>query len=457
MLDEVLFIPNFKAVLIAHDYKAMTDIFEKVKLAWNEFPREIKTLVGWEETTDNKNAIKFNNYSSFTVALSSRSGTVNHLHVSEFGKICKEYPEKAKEIISGAFPSVVSNGRIDIESTVEEAGGKFKEFWDEAVDTITPQTSKKTFKRFFFSWMDEKKYIEDPTYLYSELEQKYLDYQKLHNLSNAQICWYASTDKEQKGDMKRQYPTTIEEAFSSSIDAYFDTIAIQTRIQNDVQEPLLDLNGWVIFDTYNPKHRYGMGADPAEGIGRDHSTAVIIDFSHRLSNYQIVPRVVARYKNNKIDPIDFGQILADGGNMFGGCIIAPERNNHGHAVIGKLKEMYGMIYKQRVKDYVEEKEVDRYGFSTTAATKPELLSQLRAVINEFLLIIPDIAILKECEVYGVEDYKRVKGDENITNHFDLVMALAIAWEMRNYAIEGYHSEPEYTTMPMDSDSMMFQV
>ena len=40
---------------------------------------------------------------------SARSGTLQRLHVSEFGKICAQYPKKAREIVTGAFPAVGKN------------------------------------------------------------------------------------------------------------------------------------------------------------------------------------------------------------------------------------------------------------------------------------------------------------------------------------------------------------
>lgn len=463
MLDDVLFNPNFKAVLIAHDYKSMTEIFEKVQIAWEQFPKDIKNYVGWEERTDNKNQLKFNNYSSFTVALSTRSGTVNHLHISEFGKICKEYPDKAKEILRGSIPSVVPNGIVDIESTVEESGGYFREFYDNAFTNASNTTTSKDFKRFFFPWTMEKKYQipDDQTqYIHKELPQEFLTYQIQHNLTNNQICWYYKTMTNDHLDwdgMKKEYPTTADEAFESSNATYFDKQLILHRIQNDVQPPIRIFSDWKIFDTYNPKHRYAIGADPAEGVGRDHAAAVIIDFANRLPNYQIVPKVVATYKSNITDPIEFAFSLADTGRMYGSCIIAPERNNHGHTVIGKLKEIYGTIYKQVVKDRIDDKEVDRYGWLTTAATKPTLLSELRSAVHNNELIIPDSDLLNELLNYGDEDYKRIKNDPTVTNHFDMVMALAIAWEMRHYAIDSFHSEPEVVTETFTDPHAMFQI
>jgi len=40
----------------------------------------------------------FSNGSSIAVSVSMRSATAQYLHISEFGKICAKYPEKAREI-----------------------------------------------------------------------------------------------------------------------------------------------------------------------------------------------------------------------------------------------------------------------------------------------------------------------------------------------------------------------
>jgi len=460
MTDEVLFTPNYKAVMIAHEHDVMKTIFEKVKIAWEEFPTNLKKFIGWEVTTDNKRALEFNNHSSFTVALTSRGGSVNHLHISELGKIAKEYPDKLDEILTGAIPSVTPDGKVTIESTVEEPQGVFRDFWDQATDEVTPQTPRKDFQRMFLPWMLDEAYTEDPTYIYKELPQRLLDLQLRYRLTDGQVCWYFLTQRSGKltdQKMSQQYPFTPEDAWSSSVDNFFDVNGIRKRLLLDVTPPIETINGWEIFEKYNKKHRYAIGADPSEGIKRDYSAAILIDFSYRLDNYQIVPKVVARFKSNTVDPLDFAHVLADMGNMYGTCMIGPERNNMGIATIGKLQEIYGNIYKQRIKDRVEEKETDRYGFLTTASTKPELMSQLKAAINDFGLLVPDSHILKECELYGMNDFKRIKGDDNVTSHFDLIMAMAIAWELRNYAIESYGSEPEYVTMPMDSNSRMIQI
>lgn len=56
--------------------------------------------------TDSVNEMSFSNGSTISVRTSFRSGTIQFLHISEFGKICAKYPDRAKEIVTGAIEAV---------------------------------------------------------------------------------------------------------------------------------------------------------------------------------------------------------------------------------------------------------------------------------------------------------------------------------------------------------------
>src|SRR3546814_18785208 len=69
---------------------------------------------------DSANELLFaHNNSSIRVATSMRSGTIHRLHVSEFGKICAKFPDKAHEVVTGSLPAVPLDGIAIIESTAE--------------------------------------------------------------------------------------------------------------------------------------------------------------------------------------------------------------------------------------------------------------------------------------------------------------------------------------------------
>src|SRR3546814_9331762 len=87
--------------------------------------------------------MKFSNGSSIRVGTSLRSGTLQRLHVSEYGKLCAKYPEKAREVKSGAFNTIQAGQSIVVESTAEGNGGHFFEMVQAArrkQDAKTPLT-----------------------------------------------------------------------------------------------------------------------------------------------------------------------------------------------------------------------------------------------------------------------------------------------------------------------------
>ena len=59
----------------------------------------------------------FDNGSNVSVGTSMRGGTLQYLHISEYGKISAKYPDKAKEIKSGSFNAVKAGQFIFVEST----------------------------------------------------------------------------------------------------------------------------------------------------------------------------------------------------------------------------------------------------------------------------------------------------------------------------------------------------
>ncbi len=118
-LDHALFNSNQNVGIIAQDLPTVFNIFkDKIKFAYDNLPDEIRSR--FPRKTCNKSEMEFaHNGSSIRVATSFRSGTMQRLLVSEFGKICAKYPDKAREIVTGAFEAVGLGGKITLESTAE--------------------------------------------------------------------------------------------------------------------------------------------------------------------------------------------------------------------------------------------------------------------------------------------------------------------------------------------------
>jgi hypothetical protein len=414
-LDDVLFHKNFTMVIIAHEDKAVKNIFKKIRRAWDEIEPDLKSFLNLVVNTDSANELSFNNGSAIRVALSSRSDTVNRLHISELGKICAKYPGKAEEIITGAFPSVPRGGRIDIESTAEGELGEFHDMFWQYYGSETK--NEIDFKAFFFPWFNNPEYSLKAKV---DLPKDMVDYQVRFGLSVEQITWYYYESLVQKGKMKQEYPSTPDEAFISSGNTFFDPIVvgnIRTKVGHQVGD-------WTYYDSYISGHIYVLGADVAEGVGRDSSTCVVLDTTKNE------PIVVAEYKSNRIPPDLFAYEVKNGATMYGNCLAAVERNNHGHTTLSKLKEIYYNIYLEEKFDNLLNKRTKKLGWHTNLSTKPKMLSELCTAVNESNIEVVSPSIVKEMRTYQADDLNIVKAKSDDTKHWDLLMALAIAYQMR---------------------------
>ena len=429
MLDDVLFTKNFDGLMLSYDQTSQLDIFDhKIGFTWENFPLPLKNL--YQVESDRANKLKFNfgdgTFSSITVKTFGRSGTYQRLHISEFARICRESPQKAKEIISGTIPSVPLHGRIDIESTAEGEIGAYHDMFWEAWNRGEP-TAPTEYKAHFYNWTWDDDEISRAEIV--EVPSEFKELQKLYNLTDQQISYYyfkwLSLNKDW-GLLHENYPTTPEEAFITSGEKLFDR---EKLLQFETKEGL-KIGDWTYFEVYKSGHTYAIGADPSEGIGGDNAAAVIFDFT------PLIPKVVATFKSKQCPPDLFAYELRNGGNQYGSALVAVERNNHGHAVLLKLKEIYNpyLIYKEIREGRVKTRETDRYGWNTNASTKPKMLFDLVTAVNEDMLDIPSKDLLFEMRTYDRIDLDQVDRKEEHLGHWDLLTAAAIGFQMRTHRI-----------------------
>lgn len=231
-LDDCLFIKDFSAGCICHNDKAAKDIYRnKVRYAYRNIPETAIQLladVGYQlprPTNDKDNSYVFDNGSSIQVSTGFRGGTLQSLHISEFGSICKKYPDKAQEIVTGAFEAVAVGGSITVESTAEGRQGYFYDYCVEAqrLKKLGSELSVLDFSFHFYSWYLRDEYEIDGR-ISPHLESYFNELEGKHGikLSDRKKAWYSAKEKVQGDKMKQEYPTTPEEAFEQSIDgAYY--------------------------------------------------------------------------------------------------------------------------------------------------------------------------------------------------------------------------------------------
>lgn len=265
-LDDCLTRDNFAAGCICHKLDDAQDIFrnkisfayQNINEAWIAILRTLGIRIP-QPVSDKSGsgAYVFDNGSSIKVSTSYRGGTLQRLHVSEFGKICRRYPHKAQEIVTGAFEAVGLGNQITLESTAEGREGYFFSYCEAARQMLemgrTP--TQMDFQFHFFPWWQESDYTLDPAGVlipprlldyFGDLDHKYGI-----QTTAGQQAWYAKKAEVLQDDMQREYPSTPDEAFAQNVEgAYFASqmrfLRKHKRITAEVQvNPSLPVyTGW---------------------------------------------------------------------------------------------------------------------------------------------------------------------------------------------------------------------
>lgn len=213
---------------------------------------------------------------------------------------------------------------------------------------------------------------------------------------------------------------------SASKDILFDRDVLEAM---KTKEPVKVSGEFKMFYPFDPSHRVASGHDVAGGVGLDSSTSVFIDFD-------TVPcKVVATYKDNTIKPDIFGYEIKRQSDIYGGNLVAVEKNNHGHATISICKQEEVNQYFTEGKDTlmvgITPKE---YGWHTNAASKPKMIFAFVKAVSDGLLELTDINLINECKSYSRDDLMdKVEDPRLTTRHFDLLIAACIAWQMKDHA------------------------
>lgn len=250
-LDHALFNDNVRCGIIAQDKDAAEVIFrDKVKFAYDNLPDEIRSRMPLARDSASELLFGHNN-SSVRVATSMRSGTIHRLHISEFGKICAKYPDKAREVVTGSIPTVPGTGILVIESTAEGPEGHFFNMVQEALklQQIDKKLNEKEYRMHFYAWFEAPDYVLDPTgVVISEKDNDYFDELEaelgIELLPERRAWWVVTRNTDFSGDnelMWQEYPSSPKEAFQQSGEGryYSNQMAIVRKTGRILSIPIL--------------------------------------------------------------------------------------------------------------------------------------------------------------------------------------------------------------------------
>lgn len=232
-LDACLFKPNTRAAVIAHKLDDAKAIFrDKIKFPYDNLDQGIRDAC--PAVQDSAESLAFKNNSAIRVSSSVRSGTLQYLHVSEFGKMCAQFPEKAREVVTGSLNTVATGQFVVIESTAEGQDGAFYRMCQEARANREAgrELTDLDYRFHFFPWWQDKAYAlaDDAPVILTDDDNRYFEQLAANGitLSPGQKKWYVKKEATNEGDMRREYPSTPDEAFEQALEGAYFSLQLAT-------------------------------------------------------------------------------------------------------------------------------------------------------------------------------------------------------------------------------------
>lgn len=438
---------NFSGFTIADRDDNTKSIFtDKAKAMYNSLPSVLKPT----EKFNSVNELYFDKLnSSWRIASASanvgRSRTLSFIHFSEAAFYKCSIGDLQKSISEAA-----TKNALCIYETTANGFNEAKALWDNG-----------SCHNIFYEWWKTKEYVSCE-YEYLENCDSWLK-ERLHmlkkkGLSREQLAWYAKKYASyiDKSSIKQEYPCSAEEAFIVSGDCVFDKEAIANYLSNfnvkstqgrfiykkslvpiyneggeiiacekkisDI-EFAKDVNGLISIvekpyscqkDGCQYQKPYVIGADTA-GSGEDYFTAKVLDNTSG--------RCVATLRKQHIDEDLFAEQLYCLGKYYNDALIGVEINYSRHPV-NVLSELgYNNLYRQNGIGGAS----SRFGFQTTSATRPIIISNLVAIMRDSLELETNKETLKELSTFI--KHPNGKSAAASGSHDDLVMASAIAHQI----------------------------
>lgn len=365
-----------------------------------------------------------------------RSKTVNFFHGSE----CAFWKSMAK--VQAGLGEAFTNDCIKIYESTANGYNDFQKLWN-----------NKSAINCFYEWWKTPEYrikfeterIKEDFIKKIEISKEWI-FERIklllenHNLELEQVYWYYKKyqgyiDKEL---IKQEYPCSAEEAFLASGNCYFDKEKIINRIAQ-LKEPIKtgsfiydydglkitnirwknEVDGFIkLYELPKQNYPYVVSGDTA-GEGSDYFIGQV------LNNTNGKQVAVLR---KEFDADEYTRQMYCLGKYYNNALIGIESNFDTFPI----KELERIGYK---KQYIREKEdtftgniVKAYGFRTDRITRPLILSELQAIVNDHIDLINDKETLEEMLVFVRNEKGRPEAQEGC--HDDLVMALAIAFHIR---------------------------
>ena len=186
--------------------------------------------------------------------------------------------------------------------------------------------------------------------------------------------------------------------FLGSVDTLINPNKLRVLVYED---PLKKNAGLHVYEEAIAGHDYVMTVDAARGVGADYSAFIVIDVT------SIPYKVVAKYKNNEIKPMLFPNIIDTTARHYNKASTLVEVNDIGGQVADILQ--FDLEYDNLLMCAMKGRagQIVGTGFSTNAqlgvkmtrAVKKYGCANLKALIEDDKLLVPDYDIISELTTF----------------------------------------------------------
>lgn len=429
--------PHTQSMIIAHLDETAEKLFRKVLMMAERMPPELRPRF----PRPRKDEIRFDAMpcadgdaemqSSILIGTASgkelwRGLTLRTLHASEFPL----YPYQ-EETWVGMMQAVAATPEslILVEGTAQASGDYFHEQW------LKAEAGESDFTPVFIPWFDrEDAWMPTPQGFTLDADER--DLKKAFGLTDEQLQWRRFMLYTQCGGnvdlFNREYPATATMAFLLAGRPCFPSKALQAMQDRSRREAKLERGemtaergfiptergSFAVYERPQRDHDYAVGGDPSAGV--EGGDPACIQVFNRTTGHQVATW------HGYIDPVGFARLMVRIGRWYNDAVLAPEIQNHGHAVIEELKhQMYPRLYQWQRVDKIQGALSNYLGWETNGRTKALLIDSMQSGLIDADLMIWDLLTLKELsEFQWIE-----RGKAGGINYDDRAMAMLIAYRV----------------------------
>lgn len=248
------------------------------------------------------------------------------------------------------------------------------------------------------------------------------------------VNWWETPGRNEDWKLQ-QIANTSEESFDQEFACNFlgtsNTLINANTLRNlAFVRPIFQKQGFDQYEEIKPGHEYVITVDTARGVEGDYSAFVVIDVT------QIPYRVVAKYKDNKISPMMYPELIYNVANNFNQAFILVEINDIGEQVASVLYRdlEYENLFITAMRGRAGQRvgggfgKNAQLGVRTTKQVKRIGCSTLKDLVEDQKIIIEDFDVIEELSNF-ISKKESYEADEG--HHDDLAMCLVLfGWLIR---------------------------